>query len=775
MTTPIPSHPPLLDLQPATESACKAPVAFALRTRAIASGLTALSLLVSAPVSLAQEALRDGETRTSLRGPDGLDYPDWRYAGVPGGIPEVPTVADVADFGGVPGDDKDDSAAVTKAIAAAAERGGGAVLLGAGVWHLDHAVEIQTDGIVIRGAGREKTRIESRFRTFEPGAVELVHPAAGEALRNNNILEVLFDPAGMLSVRVTVDGKEVAKRGSDRGRNVEYWLRTSGQRVIEVLRQAGVEPGGTHTLTVSVERRKDASAGGDAVESRASGRWVENAQGLREWKDAAGETETTTSTFEVQVDPSGADEFRSALAKEAPSLFSFFGKRAAGTLRVAEDAKRGDLSVLLAEDPVGIAPGDVVEISVPYNERFKKEIISTVPKNWGTRQMQVVVQAVEGRRVHLNQPLRIDFPLVDEPVLRRTLPIRNCGVEGLTLVQTVPRLVHSFMFAQAYGCWMRDVNVEKTGRNPVMFAQSKFCEVRDLGANDAWFGVRDNMGGGTAYGSFDTVWDTLMDGGVFRGLRHAPNLQNSAFGNVMRRLDTVGSDVQWHAFLSAEKLVENVKASSITGKGGTYGYGAYASGPDSSVHGPQLQRNVLYGCDLESSETGFMHLGGPSATGWIAAYNRFLVRDQGVALNVQLGIPDFTFIGNVCQSPNPTGIYGVPTYRNPNGAKKFFNEAEGAAVWINPVDSFGANKPEYEPLTVTGLKILNNKFYGFKTVYAGKEGEVTERGNELLEPLPEGDPAPPTPLVPSIYLWQKANYPLAAGKWPTHPEAAKIP
>ena len=39
-------------------------------------------------------------TAADVVGPDGIVYPDWRYAGVPEGIPAVPEQARVEHFGG---------------------------------------------------------------------------------------------------------------------------------------------------------------------------------------------------------------------------------------------------------------------------------------------------------------------------------------------------------------------------------------------------------------------------------------------------------------------------------------------------------------------------------------------------------------------------------------------------------------------------------------------------------------------------------------------------
>ena len=102
-------------------------------------------------------------TRADLVGPDGLVYPDWRYAGVQGGIPQVQAKARAADFGAKPDDQVDDAAALQKAVDAVGQAGGGAILLETGVYQLDRPVTVRHDGVVIRGQGQEKTRLIFRY------------------------------------------------------------------------------------------------------------------------------------------------------------------------------------------------------------------------------------------------------------------------------------------------------------------------------------------------------------------------------------------------------------------------------------------------------------------------------------------------------------------------------------------------------------------------------------------------------------------------------------
>lgn len=104
-------------------------------------------------------------------GPDGIVYPDFSRVGIPGGIPEVAVVVRAADFGAVPDDEGEDGAAIQAAVDAAAEQGGGAVLLEGGTYLIDHGIVLARDGVVLRGAGRDQTRLMARFADSEGGTV----------------------------------------------------------------------------------------------------------------------------------------------------------------------------------------------------------------------------------------------------------------------------------------------------------------------------------------------------------------------------------------------------------------------------------------------------------------------------------------------------------------------------------------------------------------------------------------------------------------------------
>lgn len=94
-------------------------------------------------------------TSADMRGPDGLIYPNFTFAGVPGGIPKVEVKAKLEEFGGET--DSDIADALEKGATEVAKRGGGALLIGAGNYFLDRPISISGSNVVIRGAGRDLT------------------------------------------------------------------------------------------------------------------------------------------------------------------------------------------------------------------------------------------------------------------------------------------------------------------------------------------------------------------------------------------------------------------------------------------------------------------------------------------------------------------------------------------------------------------------------------------------------------------------------------------
>lgn len=145
-------------------------------------------------------------TDADVVGPDGVVYPDFRYAGVSGGIPDIHDatirsgykVFDVTSstYGAMPNDEKVDDASVSKALADAlvnSESGGKSILFfPPGVFDLSVPLVINKNHVVIQGKGRAVTKLRigpggkagSALLTFTPedGTPTDFTPWAGQYL-----------------------------------------------------------------------------------------------------------------------------------------------------------------------------------------------------------------------------------------------------------------------------------------------------------------------------------------------------------------------------------------------------------------------------------------------------------------------------------------------------------------------------------------------------------------------------------------------------------------
>jgi hypothetical protein len=261
------------------------------------------------------------------------------------------------------------------------------------------------------------------------------------------------------------------------------------------------------------------------------------------------------------------------------------------------------------------------------------------------------------------------------------------------------------------------VKVIKAGKHPVYTRASKWCEIRDCEFDDAWY----HGGGGTAYVGWERSYDCLMENVTTWRMRHAPCVQWSSSGNVIRKSTFHGSDAQWHAGWTHENLYE-LCTIDAEGSWGTYGHGGWASPPHDKAHGPEGPRNVIYNCDFRAPRTG-LWMGGMNEN-WLILHNRFVVQ-KGPGIVARLFSFDHIVRGNVVA-----------------------------------VKDAGAPAIQLADDNCTGVEIEENLAY----VTSGKliRGNATpavDRGNRVMPYRP--DPPRPTPRVRSIFEWQRSQRPAA--------------
>jgi hypothetical protein len=618
-------------------------------------------------------------TAADFPGPDGIVYPDWTWAGVPGGIPKVPARAKIEDFGGKADDDRDDADALERGADEVGKRGGGALMLGAGVYHLDRPVLITRDGVVIRGAGANKTRIIFRYDVPEPG-VAFLHPKPGAVVKRDTWIELHCRPKDLVGIELRAGGQVIASAKKHAHWGATFSLRTSGAAL---------------------------------VSKRLSGR--QKLTGIAEYSDGR----KLTTQIEVNVS-SDRTEYEARLPRDTSAIMFVGDYHEGREYRLAQDGRRGDTGLTL-ENAEGLKAGDRIVLRAPGTDRWKKLVRCACL--WGEyRRTELLVTGVDGNRVRVNQPLRIEFPVIDGSYLYTVRPLRRCGVENLHLEQTHDLWTSGITFNGAWECWARGVTVKKAGRWPLYMRPGKWNEIRDCVFDDAWF----KGGGGTAYAGWEYCHDSLMENVTTHKLRHAPCYQWAASGNVIRNSTFHESDGQWHSGWTHENLFENCVIDSRRGNGG-YGYGLWASPPEDKAHGPNGPRNVVYRCDVRSPKAG-LWMGGMNEN-WLILFNRFLV-ESGPGVVARTASFDHIIRGNVL-----------------------------------------CLRDEKQPLLVLqtpdciGVELLDNVLHGGNgKLLTGSASLAAERGN-VVHPAADfaNPPSRPKPAVPSIFEWQRKHKAKRAG------------
>jgi len=614
---------------------------------------------------------KDKLTAADFPGPDGIVYPDWTYAGLPGGIPTVPVVAKIEDFGGRADDDRDDADALERGAEEVGKRGGGALLLGAGVYHLDRPVLITGDGVVLRGAGATKTKIIFRYDA-PAGGVGFLRPKANSTVTRDTWIELHCQPKNLVGIGIRVGDRVISEIKKHAHWGARFTLRTTGAALLDRKLR------GRQTLT-----------------------------GVAEYDDGS----KRTTQIEVVVS-SERSEAEARVPRDIAAIMFVGGYADHQQRPLSRDGKRGDTELVL-ENASGLHPGDRVALRAPGTDRWKKLVRCAC--TWGEyRRTELQVVAVEGNRVRVNQPLRIDFPVVDGSYLHSIQPVRRCGVEDFYLEQTHDLWTSGIFFSGAWECWARGVTVKKAGRFPLYFKPGKWNEIRNCVLDDAWF----KGGGGTAYAGWEYSHDCLMENVTTYKLRHAPCYQWAASGNVIRNSVFHDSDGQWHSGWTHENLFENCVINSKPGHG-SYGFGLWASPPEDKAHGPNGPRNVVYNCDVRSTKAG-LSMGGMNEN-WLILFNRFLV-GSGPGVTAKTASFDHIIRGNVfCLA-----------------------DAKQPALNLATADCIGV---EFVDNIVCG---------GAETLVRSQAPLARNEGNQRRPAADFDQPPPrPVPAVPSIFEWQR--------------------
>ncbi|MEO0797132.1 MAG: right-handed parallel beta-helix repeat-containing protein [Verrucomicrobiota bacterium] len=540
----------------------------------------------------------DRLTAADIVGPDGVVYPNWRNVGVQGGIPEVPVVVRLKDLGAT--QLTDISALIMQASDLAAAAGGGAILIDPGVYYLDELVTITHSNVVLRGHGRDRTRLVFRYSLVNPNAIGL------------------------------------------------WAAMTRFPQPAAIFFQGGNLEGYTRALTA--------------------------------------------------------------------------------------DGKRGD-TVLAVDSIDELSIGDRILLRAAVTTRWQESIYDQSRGAWGTRTAYYEIRGIDpnSKTITINQPLRIDYPVIDESSVWKMDPIERCGVESMTIEHTDKLPIHTVCSQWAWNCWVRDVTVLNSGRSGVHWHSAKWCEIRDSEFDSCW----NHGGGGVGYGGFTQSADCLMDNCLWINYRHAPIVQFGAQGNVFRNSTFEGSDAQWHGGWATENLFENCSILPsrknfddptpryLATNYGSYGFGMFSSASHTTSNGPNGPRNVVYNCDVISDKDGVYGRGG--SENWIFIHNRFQIQATGAGgFYAESGFFDAIIRNNVF----------------------FIKNITHPMLYIRTEDC-------------VGIELIDNTVYsGSEVIVDGVIDVAVDSGNRA-HPLPLNTSIPDRPLASptSIYDWQKTPGP----------------
>jgi hypothetical protein len=556
------------------------------------------------PAEAIRSAPNGSYTRSSLMlpGPDGVLYPNWSRAGLSEWQTEK-QIFRIEDFGAVADDGKDDSEAFEKACAAAEKADGGTVLLGAGGYRLTRKMLITGNRVVIRGAGRDRTKLVFNL----PDSQVLIGVnTIGARISPPCSVCVYFPGDNARNVTLSVAGKTVHTWGDS-------------SRFQSVLKGDSF--------------RQCTVAGKTLLEAVGAGRAMLKAEVVY----ADGSRRTTTQPFEFSN--SG---FASA---DANAVLTFYGPRNSRNgqkFPLVKSLRRGECDLHL-KDASQIAAGDYVCITAPATDDWNRQSLNTC--KWGNfRRLVSRVERMEGDTAILEQAARLDFPLSDKPYVEILGLIRNCAVEDFSIEQEGPiqkaLKIGTILFRNAANCRAKNVTVINSGFRPLYATVAKNCWIADCTFNGAW-----NPMGTLAYAGFDYAWDCLVERLETFGMRHGPIFNWSCSGNVVRDSLFHESDAQWHAGWCSDNLLEQCRVESTTKKHSGYGYGFFATAYNDSSHGPNGPRNVIYNCDSISLKSS-VYLGGGGTYNWLLMYNRFAA-DSGPGIIQRLGCRNNRIQGNV--------------------------------------------------------------------------------------------------------------------------------
>lgn len=610
------------------------------------------------------DSLPDGPyTRDSLMlpGPDGYLYPNFSFAGLTKDWKVPETIFRVEDFGACADDKQDDTDALEKAIEAAGKAGGGTILFGKGTYRITRKVVIPYNRVVLRGAGPDVTHLELGL---PDNGIGLFYSGSTTARR----FHIVFPPEKVQRLHVKIDGKHVETISRDKLLSGRF-LYTPSPSLCKLLLS------GEHLLQVEIE-----------------------------YPDGK------KSSHQERMQ-SGMNLFGTG----SLCYFVFCGRFPPFKLIPAAPIKRGEKRIVLRNSDQ-FKKGELVGLRKHLTDQARLYSGGYVP-GWNVIDFAAEITNVDGKNIEIAQPVRLDYSAEEKPSLIRIDPIRESGIENMTLIHTGKQDelgLGSVNFVLAFNCRASFLTVRHPGTYGICgswIKNTEFLNCKVLNPRSR------NKAGNLAYAGFDRAWDCLVRNMETDGMRHAPLMNWCSSGNVITGGTFRNSDAQFHSGWCHDNLIENCRIldGGASVPEGSYGWALFAVPYDDGGHGSIGPRNVLYNCDT-ISRSGGVYMGGPNQD-WSIMYNRIITGGPGVL--ERIGSNRNCIVGNrfILKNPRMPMVF-QESLKSENGIVKG-NSLYGGNGRI----LMGAGSP----------LLKDNHVFPYKMV-----------------------PRPKAP-VPSLYDWQKNN------------------
>lgn len=208
-------------------------------------------------------------------------------------------------------------------------------------------------------------------------------------------------------------------------------------------------------------------------------------------------------------------------------LFSIQGKPDNKNTTPIVSGSNKNSKIIRVQNSTGFSVGDYAQIKQTANQLLASD--------WAYNYFFQIVKItkINANEISFEQPLRLDFPNANQPILQKINPVQQVGIEALKIkrLDATSEQTSNLFFNYAVNCWVNGVESENTNYAHITLQSSAFNTISGNYIHDAF-----NYGdGGKGYGvvlQFGASDNFIYDN-IAKHLRHSFLLQATANGNVI--------------------------------------------------------------------------------------------------------------------------------------------------------------------------------------------------------------------------------------------------